>query len=514
MDNIRSGGKKVSYQQKIVEKEGTCFPGRTYEETVLAPAHEEAKNHLFRPMMSANKAQLIMLVEQGLVKQSDADHIMKALLNVTEESIQQSTYTGEFEDLFFQVEHLLLKKAGDIAGNLHLARSRNDMGVAMYRMAIREKLLTAIKSLVTLQEHLIETADVHKNTVMLAYTHTQQAQPTTMAHYLMAMHDSLERDYRRLVAAYANVNCSPLGAAAITTSGFPVNRHRMAELLAFDGLVENSYDAIAGGDYLGETALALQMSFVSLGRYMNDFLQWSTQEFGAITVADPYVQISSIMPQKRNPVSFEHIRSLASSVVGLTGTVVTMLHNTPFGDIVDTEDDMQPHLWKALTMADQLYRLTAVVIGTMTVNADILLNRARESYATVTELADTLVRECDISFRQAHSVAYRVVKSAIEKKIRVDQIDSMLVLAAAEAALNKSLNVTDAMISRALDPINFVKVRSLPGGPAPSEVDRMIRERRCMLSAHVQWIANTQIHVLKSMEWLDETANKWGKQDQ
>ena len=503
----------MSYQQKIFSAEGTCFPGRTYEETVLAPAHEEAKNHLFRPMMAANKAQLIMLVEQGLVKQIDADRIMKALLNVTEESIHQSTYTGEFEDLFFQVEHLLLKEAGDIAGNLHLARSRNDMGVAMYRMAIREKLLIAIQSLLILQEHIIETANAHKNTVMLAYTHTQQAQPTTMAHYLMAMHDSLGRDYRRLLAAYANVNRSPLGAAAITTSGFPVNRHRIAELLAFDGLVENSYDAIAGGDYLGETALALKMSFLSLGRYMNDFLQWSTQEFGAITVADPYVQISSIMPQKRNPVSFEHIRSLASSVVGLTGTVVTMLHNTPFGDIVDTEDDMQPHLWKALNMADQLYRLAAVVIGTMTVNKDVLLNRAKESYATVTELADTLVRECNISFRQAHSVAYRVVKIAVEKKIRVNQIDAALVVEAAEAAIQKSLNVTDAMIAQALDPTNFVRVRSLPGGPAPSEVERMIQERQGILSDYVQWVADTRAHLMKSMEWLDETANKWSKQN-
>src|SRR3712207_6527297 len=134
---------------------------------------------------------------------------------------------------------------------------------------------------------------------MPAHTHTQQAQPTTLAHYLVAVHDSLSRDLRRLGAAFENCNRSPLGAAALTTSGFAVDRNRVADLLAFGGLVENSYDAISGADYLGETATALQLSFLGLGRFVNDLLLWSPQEFGAVRVADSYVQVSSIMPQKQ-----------------------------------------------------------------------------------------------------------------------------------------------------------------------------------------------------------------------
>lgn len=501
----------MHFRQKIFAREGRSFPGRIYAETVLAPAYEEAKAHLFKPMMAVNKAQLIMLVEQGLVMQSDACRIMKAILNVTDDRIQRTTYTGKFEDLFFQVEHLLIEEAGEIAGNLHLGRSRNDMGVAMYRMAIREKLLEALAALVELKETVLEVADEHKLTIMLGYTHTQQAQPTTMAHYLMAMFDSLGRDYKRLTAALDTVNQSPLGAAAITTSGFAINRQRMAELLGFDGFIENSYDAIAGGDYLGETALALKMSMISLGRYISDFLQWSTQEFGAVTAAEPYVQISSIMPQKRNPVSFEHIRSLASSVTGLCETVLTMLHNTPFGDIVDTEDDMQPYLWKALTTATQLYRLTAAVIGTMTVNSDVLLARARESFATVTELADTLVRECGISFRQAHAVVQKAVKTALAAKIGVCRIDARLMAAAAEEVLGKAIAVNDEMILQALDPINFVMRRCLPGGPAPVEVERMINNRRPILAANKAAVVDIQLRIKKALEWLDEVGHSWSE---
>jgi argininosuccinate lyase len=505
-------GEMMNIRQKILEQEGSCFPGRIYAETVLAPAYEEAKQHLFVPMMAVNKAHLIMLVEQGLMSRTDACRIMQALLQVTDERVRQTTYTGKFEDLFFQVEHFLLTDAGDIAGNLHLARSRNDMGVAMYRMAIREKLLAVINALLVLQETLLEVAAGHKHTIMLGYTHTQQAQPTTMAHYLLAMWDSLGRDHARLRAALNTVNQSPLGAAAITTSGFAINRQRMAELLAYDGMVENSYDAIAGGDYLAETASALNISMISLGRYSNDFLQWSTQEFGVITVADPYVQISSIMPQKRNPVSFEHIRSLASSVVGLTGTVLTMLHNTPFGDIVDTEDDMQPFLWQALSTAERLFRLTAAVIGTMTVNQEALLNRAQDSFATVTELADTLVRQTGVSFRQAHSVAHRVVKDAVAAKTSVRQIDSRQVLAAAEAVLGKSIAVNNAMISQALDPVHFVQLRSLPGGPAPEEAERMIASRRPVLMANKAAAAKTESRFKQSLAQLDATARNWSEQ--
>ncbi len=493
----------------IFAREGRVFPGATYREVVLEPAYENAKRALLPAMLAANRAHLIILVEQNLVSRKVANAIMQAIAGLDETEIRSSPYTGEFEDLFFHVEHLILESAGEPAGNLHLARSRNDLCVAMYRMALRDLLLRAEESLLELQGVLLEAASEHAGTVMPAHTHTQQAQPTTLAHYLLAVHDSLSRDLRRLRAAFENCNLSPLGAAALTTSGFAIDRDRVAELLAFDGLVENSYDAIGGADYLGETATALQLSFLGLGRFVNDLLLWSTQEFGAVRVADPYVQVSSIMPQKRNPVSLEHLRSLFSAAVGDTNTVLIMLHNTPFGDVVDTEDDLQPYLWRALEAADGLYRLLAVVVGTMDVNRELLLERAGAGYSTVTELADTLVRERGLSYRTAHAVVAAVVKLAESEGIGSAGISPGLLDRAAEGVIGEPLDLSADEVARALDPVHFVDTRALPGGPAPDETKRALEERRTAHAKAISVHRERAEKISKRLQELDATVKGW-----
>ena len=495
-------------REPILDREGKSFPGATYREVVLEPAYENASRELLPAMLAANKAHLIMLSERGLIPRQDANATMRAIAGLDVARLQSSSYTGEFEDLFFHVENLITGSAGEAAGNLHLARSRNDLGVAMYRMVLRDKLLRAESSLLELQGVLLAVAYDHRQTVMPAHTHTQQAQPTTLAHYLVAVHESLSRDLRRLAAAFENCNRSPLGAAALTTSGFAIDRHRVAELLGFDGLVENSYDAIGGADYLGEAAATLGLSFLGLGRFVNDLLLWSTQEFGALRVADPYVQVSSIMPQKRNPVSLEHVRSLLSAGVGDTTTVLTMLHNTPFGDVVDTEDDLQPYLWRALQTADGLYRLLAAVTGTMEVNGELLLERARSGYSTVTELADTLVRECGVSFKDAHTIVSSVVRLAESEGVGVGGISPGLVDRAAEGVVGRTLGLGEDLISRALDPVCFVEIRTLPGGPAPQEVTRMLEERRATYGRAVSLHRERAEKVGERLRELD-AATEW-----
>jgi argininosuccinate lyase len=462
-------------------------------------------------MLASYRAHLIMLVEQDLMPRRVAGAIANAISGLNEGEIRASSYTGEFEDLFFHVEHLIFESAGEAAGNLHLARSRNDLGVAMYRMVLREGLLRVERALLDLQGVLLAVASEHLGTVMPAYTHTQQAQPTTLAHYLVAVHDSLTRDLRRIGAAFENCNRSPLGAAALTTSGFAIDRSRLAELLGFDGLVENSYDAICGADYLGEAAAALQLSFLGLGRFASDLLLWSTREFGAIRVADPYVQVSSIMPQKRNPVSLEHVRSLLSAAVGDTNTVLTMLHNTPFGDVVDTEDDLQPYLWRALEAADGLCRLLAAVVGTMEVNKELLLERAGMGYSTVTELADTLVRERGLSFRTAHAVVTAVVKLAESEDVGAGGISPGLVNRAAEGVIGEPLGLSQELISRSLDPEHFVEIRALPGGPAHEEMRRAIEERRSVLTRATSLRQQRTVKIRQRYGELDAVAKEWGE---
>jgi argininosuccinate lyase len=478
----------------------------TYREVVLEPAYENARRRLLPVMLASHRAHLIMLVEQDLMSRRDAGAIAKAISGLDEKEIRASPYTGDFEDLFFHVEHLIFESAGEAAGNLHIGRSRNDLGMAMYRMVLREGLLRVEESLLDLQDVLLELAAEHLETVMPAHTHTQQAQPTTLAHYLVAVHDSLGRDLRRIEAAFENCNRSPLGAAALTTSGFAIDRDRLAGLLGFDGLVENSYDAIAGADYLGEAAAALQLSFLGLGRFVSDLLLWSTQEFGVIRVADPYVQVSSIMPQKRNPVSLEHARALLSAGVGDANTVLIMLHNTPFGDVVDTEDDLQPYLWRALETAEGLYRLVAAVAGTMEVNRELLLGRAGTGYSTVTELADALVRERGLSFRAAHAVVTAVVKLAEAEGVEGGGISPWLVDRAAEEVIGEPLGLSRDLISCSLDPARFVEIRALPGGPAPEEMSRALGGRR---TAHAGALSRWRERAQKmrdALRRLDELA--------
>ncbi|MFT8320150.1 MAG: argininosuccinate lyase [Bacillus sp. (in: firmicutes)] len=504
-----SNEQSKNQRDRILQTEGSVFPGKTYTEVVLAPAYDEAKHHLLDPMMAINKAQLIMLREQNLLTVEEGKQIAKAIRSLDLPSIRTSHYTGEVEDLFFLVEDELLQKAGDIAGNLHIARSRNDMCITMFRMTLRQKMQIAFTSLLSLKEQLLHFAEEHADTLMIGYTHTQQAQPTTLGHYIMAVVDSLNRDIERFKLAYKHCNQSPMGAAAFTTSGFAINRERMVELLGFDRLVENSYDAIAGADYIAEAMTATQITAISLGRFVQDLLLWSTQEFGVLTVADPYVQISSIMPQKRNPVSFEHIRSLLSSCVGNTQTVLTMLHNTPFGDIVDTEDDMQPYAWKSFDLLDQLCRLLGCVIGTVKVNEAKLRERAASSFATITELADTIVRTDGLSFRKAHQITSLVVQEAMAQNIAANQITLRLLNEAAKKVIGKTLCLNETMLLQSLDADYFVRNRSLPGGPNSDEVKRMISARWSQQAVQGEWLADVKSKTERSLEKMDDLLAAW-----
>ncbi|WHX98420.1 argininosuccinate lyase [Neobacillus sp. DY30] len=501
---------KISLREKIIKKEGTIFPSKTYTSMVLEPAYDEAKQQFLDSMVEIHQAHLIMLVEQGLVEKEEAVKIAKAVSTLDMDDIKRRSYTGEFEDLFFEVEHSLIEDAGDIAGNLHIARSRNDMGIAIYRMTLRKKLLFLIEKGLTLREGLIELTDEHKETVMIGYTHTQQAQPTTLSHYFNAMTDMLTRDIYRLQAAYKTVNRSSMGAAALTTSGFPINRERMKDLLGFEEMIDNAWDAVAGADYIAETATAVQLSALNLGRSMQDFLLWGTQEYGAFLLSAPYVQISSIMPQKRNPVSMEHMRALLSSVAGDCQTVLLMLHNTPFGDIVDTEDDMQPYIWKAIERLGGIYDLLTAVLLTMEVNKETLLKRAKESFATVTELADTIVRKEGLSFRQAHHVVSSTVKELMNTgKTSIESLTLELLNEQSKKIAGKESVLTEEELKQCLSPEYFVQIRDLQGGPSPSRMEKTIKVRLKEQEELVKWLKERQEDLTTTVLKVKEIIKRW-----
>ena len=504
--NVSKKGMTILDRTQVHARDGLIFPGGSFVEAVLRPIYDDAKQVLLEPMMAIHRAHLVMLTEQGLVERESARRILAGLNQIDLKEVAASSYTGRHEDLFFYVEALLLQLVGEEAGNLHIARSRNDMGVTMYRMVLRRQLLGVLSAATELHDTLLRVAEEHADTVMLAHTHTQPAQPATLGHYLAAAADLLARDILRLQQAFAQVNHSPMGGAALGTSGFAISRERVAELLGFDGVVENSYDAIAGSDYISGAASAVELTALHTGRLVQDLLLWCHQEYGILKVADPYVQTSSIMPQKRNPVSLEHSRALLSSVAARAHSVLTMLHNTPFGDIVDTEDDMQPHLWAALGILTRVFTLLSGVVGTMEVNQARLLEEAKASFANVTELADLLVREFGLPFRKAHSVVSAVVREAGERGIHdVRQLDVTLVEEVAQRVLGRSLGMQPEQLRQALDPVHFITVRKVRGGVNPDEVRRMLSERRQRQQVLEAWLRETRER-LAAAEGLLENA--------
>ncbi|MGM0853891.1 MAG: argininosuccinate lyase [Bacillota bacterium] len=476
--------------EDFIKNEGSSFPGKTYVEELLMPVFNDQRDYLFHVMFDIHRAHVIMLSEQNIISHDEAKKMLEGINRVAETEVAGVCYQPQFEDLFFMMEAKIGEEIGDeLAGKIHIGRSRNDMGVAMYRLVLREHLLHLLRTSNQLSEVLLAQAEQHTETYMTGYTHTQPAQPTTLGHYFLAIYDVLQRDIKRLQAAYTTVNQSPLGAAALTTTGFPISRERTRELLGFDQIIENSYDSIGGADYLLETATALMTCMVNTGRWIQDFLQHVTREFGTFLVADPYVQVSSIMPQKRNPVSIEHSRSIASSAYGDALAAMSMVHNTPFGDIVDTEDDLQPHLYRAFTNANRVLKLMYAVIATLKVNKDHAKEMSKKSSITITELADTLSRDYQIPFRKAHSIASFVSRKTIQERKElydwnVEEINKMI-------QEHANISLTAEEWKKVISPEYFIKIRNIQGGPNPDEVARMIQNRNKTLSLQIEGLDNT-----------------------
>ena len=475
-----------------------------YVTHVLNENFEDAKELLLAPLMAINYAHLVMLSECGIVSVGDARALRQALDGICLDQVREVLYDGTYEDLFFYIERLVHQSCDeDISGRLHTARSRNDIDMTMYRMRQREFIATLADRVLDLRDALLTLAERHRETVYAAHTHTQPAQPTTMAHYLLAVVEQLERDTTRIGAAYASTNRNPLGACAITGTGFPIDRHRTSELLGFNGPTGNTYGSIATVDYLLESVSAVSVLLVGLGRVVQDLLLWCTMEFGYLHLSDGFVQGSSIMPQKRNPVALEHARALASKTVGETQAIVTAVHNTPFGDIVDTEDDLQPLVASMFRGAIRAVTLVAAAMRLADFNVARLAARAGEGGTTLTELADTLVRDHGLPFRCAHGIAALVLKARAE--------DPAVALAhalshASRAVLGRPIEYSEAALQTLMSPRHFVAVRTTLGGPAPAETARAVDQSRGLLASdREEWKARRD-HLNRSEARLREQA--------
>ena len=448
---------------------------------------EDAKKHFLTALLDIHAAHTLMLARQGIIPKAVASLCVEAIAKLDRAQILAARYDGHSEDLFFYVQRLLTQSIGeDIAGRIHTARSRNDIDLTMYRMCLRQEILRIAGETADVREVLLNIAESHVQTIMPAYTHTQPAQPTTLAHYLLAAVEFFGRDIQRLRAAFATVNRNPLGACAITTTGFPIDRDYTARLLGFEGLQLNSYGAVGAIDYLAEATGAIAVLMLNLGKLVQDLLLWCAPEFGFLRVSDAYVQISSIMPQKRNPVALEHVRILASKAFSQAQAVLSCVHNTPFGDVVDSEDDLQPLALAMSTDASRALRLFAGVVSHAEVDRERMCRAVNRSFLTVTELADTLVREEGMSFAKAHRLVAMSVRSVGREDSPEHLVTEMERLALEVAG--KKLSKPREVWLRALDPVHFIGIRTVPGGPAPEAARAQIAAGRKEQTEAQEWL--------------------------
>ncbi|SMH28815.1 argininosuccinate lyase [Azospirillum agricola] len=461
------------------------FPDPVYKETVLRPLFDGAKAAHVEGFRAIDRAHLVMLVETGILDRPTAQAIARALEAIDREiDVPALTYTGEVEDFFFLIEKELKTRLGpDVAGRLHTARSRNDIDHTLFKLALKDRIDGFLARAFALAETLLRVARRDRDTPIVAYTHGQPAQPSTFGHYLSAVIEVVLRDTARMAAARGIVDRCPMGAAAITTSGFPIDRERMADLLGFARPLENSYGCIAAVDYVTSTYSALELFALHLGRPIQDLQVWTSFEVGQIYAPNAFVQISSIMPQKRNPVPIEHLRHLASQTAARAHAVVTIMHNTPFTDMNDSEGESQGFGHEAFAQADRVLALYTALIEAVRIDPAKVARNTRRSCITITELADSLVRREDLSFRQAHEIAAAVARAvvAVEGDIGTDGYEPFRAAFAHATGRESALSAED--YARIVSVGHFIAARDRLGGPAPAALDAAFARYEAELAA-------------------------------
>ena len=430
-----------------------------------------ADERIFAADLAVDRAHVVMLAEQGIVGDDTAGEILAALADI-EAAGHGALPDGE--DVHEAIETAVIDRVGPEGGRMHTARSRNDEVAACIRYRLRSDLLALIGTTVEARESLLDAAAEHRETVMPGYTHLQPAQPTTVAHWLCSYEAALARDTGRLLDAYERVNRSPLGGAAFAGTPFDIDRERTAELLGFDGLVENAMDAASARDFLVETTAGVTALATTLSGLAEDVVGFANR--GHVEVADEYASTSSIMPQKKNPDTLELVRGrTGDATAGLNG-LLTTLKGLPRAYNRDLQRAGR-HAWDAI---DSVTAATEVAVGAVVTAewpAERLAEAAGDGFATATGVAD-LLAQSGVPFRTAHEVVARAGE-------RSEQPDVGTIERAVAELLDRDLDdiVDPAAVEEALDPAASVAMRDSRGGPAPDAVAAHLDSAREDLAA-------------------------------
>ena len=446
-----------------------------------------------------NKASIVMLDAAGIVPRDLARRIAQGIARViAQERASSPRRSADYLDY----EPRLLAVAGPDASRLHTGRSRQDIASTIARMNLRDGLLQEIEALVIAREKLLALAERHTDTIIPAYTHGVQAQPTTFAHYLLALAAMLARQTERLQQAYQRVNRCPLGAAALATSSFPLDRGRLAALLGFTGLIENAYDAnhFAPVDSALDVAGALMICAIQLGQFAQDIhaqyaepVPWFMLATGELT------GVSSIMPQKRNPAALEQLRAQASIMVGDMQTVSLLAHNTRSGMFDYRMYDPVPSARPL-----QVFKLFQQIVDGIVVNKERALAEVHADYSTTTEIADALLQRGDVPFRIGHHFASKLTDYGRAQGLKLHEIPYAEAARIYAADTKQVLPLSETDFKEVTSAEYMVFGRRGIGGPQLAEVTRMLANERAGAAAGRAWLQDSGQHLAHAAAALDK----------
>ena len=424
---------------------------------------------LWRADIDGSLAHADMLAAQGIIAAQDLADIQRGMgLIVAEIESGEFQWKLELEDVHLNIEARLTELVGMAGKRLHTGRSRNDQVATDVRLWLRSEIDTLAPLLVAMQRALVELAAEHSDTVMPGFTHMQVAQPVSFAHHLLAYVEMFARDADRLADVRKRVNVLPLGAAALAGTSYPLDRERVARTLGFDGICQNSLDAVSDRDFALEFSGFASICMVHVSRLSEEIVLWMSQNFGFIDLADRYCTGSSIMPQKRNPDVAELARGKTGRVVGHLMGLLTLMKGQPLTYNKDNQEDKEPLFDTVDTLRDTL-RIMAEMVGGIRVKADAMERAALRGYATATDLADYLVKK-GLPFRDAHETVAHAVKVALQRGIDLAELSL--------AELQGFNPAIEADVADALTLQGSMRSRNVVGGTAPSQVLAQVARHR------------------------------------
>jgi argininosuccinate lyase len=428
---------------------------------------------LWRQDIAGSKAHVAMLGKQGIVSAEDAEAISKGLDQIAAEFEANGVAENlDLEDIHMHVEARLAEIIGPVAGRLHTARSRNDQVATDFRLWVRDAIDMVDAGLKALLVALVTRAEEEVASVMPGFTHLQSAQPVTLGHHLMAYYEMIRRDRSRFADARARMNQCPLGSAALAGTGFPTDRHATATALGFDGPTDNSLDSVSDRDFALDYLMAATQCSLHLSRLAEEFIIWASQPFGFVSLPDAYSTGSSIMPQKRNPDAAELVRGHAGRIAGCMTALVITMKGLPLAYSKDMQDD-KPPLFEAHDLLGLSIAAMTGMVEKVTFRTDRMRALAESGFATATDLADWLVREAGVPFREAHHITGRAVKLAeTEGKPLADL--PLEALQAIDARI-------DARVFDVLTVDASVASRKSHGGTSPVRVAEQIKAAKAVL---------------------------------